>query len=221
VTNGIRQAMAVSLLFFSLIFYHEKKYILFILLSTFSTVLHNSNLLLLPFVFLLNFRFFSLKMSFFAFIFFAFGYVFDFNQYFVRFISDISGFDLYSAIKNYADDGTSVAPWVGFDIRFFSYNVFWFALPFVLWYFKLLKVDKNLIFILKIYSLLCVFYFIFGYGAFSNRWAYPSWLFIPILQAYLLSSLKFSYAKGNLMVILTASTIFFYFSIFFYVSRYF
>jgi hypothetical protein len=220
VTNGIRQCMAVSLLFYSLIFYNEKKYILFIMLSLFSALLHSTNFLLIPFLFLLNSRFFSLKISSFMFIFFAFGYILDFNQYVVKFASDITGLHLYSAIKDYDSGDLPSIHWYGFDIRFFMYNVFWFMMPFILGFFKVIKIDKNMVFVLKVYSLLSIFYFIFGFAAYSNRWAYPSWLFIPILQAYLLSSLRFSYTKINMILILVVSTVLFFISIFFYVSKY-
>lgn len=220
VSNGIRQGMALSLLFYALVFYHQKRYILFSVLALLSTLLHMSNALLLPFMLLLNVKFFTLRVSFVMFIFFAVGYALDWNQLYVKALSDLSGIDLYSKIKYYIDDGTGDLPWVGFDIRFFAYNVFWFAVPFVLWQFKLIKLDKNLIFILKIYALLSMFYFIFGFGPYSNRWAYPSWLFIPILQAYLLSSLQFGHAKKRRLTVAIVTTVLFYIALFFYISRY-
>ena len=47
------------------------------------------------------------------------------------------------------------------------------------------------LFILKVYLILSLVYFVFGFGPYSNRFAVMAWFFLPILQAAVISKLNF------------------------------
>ena len=62
--------------------------------------------------------------------------------------------------------------------------------------------------VLKIYMVLAMPYFIFGFGAFSNRYAFSAWFFIPLLQFFLLiyyvNDLRIVARYGSLFMLLTS-----------------
>lgn len=209
-TNALRQGMAISIIFYALSFLYDRKNYTFIFLALLSCCFHKTNFLLLPFILFL--RIVPLRVVVLFFCFSSLFYVVGINEFLVKFFFNFSGFNLYDEIKNYASSWGGGAPWVGFDIRFFAYNVFWFVFPFFLLFFKLITLTERMSFVIKIYCALSVFYFVFGFGAFSNRWAFPSWLFVPILQAFLISNLNWNLIRYGVCIALTGVTIGFFVS---------
>jgi hypothetical protein len=192
--NGLRQGMALALIYFGVSFLKTNNNKFFICLFILSTLFHKSSLLLLPFLIPIFFNSISLKNYTFIFIFFSIGYIFSINELFVKYFSIFSGSSLYLDIYNYALDDWGDAPWIGFNLKFFMYTVFWYFLTIFMINRKLFKVNtvENVVFVAKVYCMLCVYYFLFGYGAFSNRWAFASWFFLPLLQSTVIVSLSFS-----------------------------
>ena len=126
----------------------------------------------------------------------------------IRRLSSLFGSNLYADIKYYADNGAHTK-WFGFDHAFVAYTIFWYVLiAFILrlGFFYKSKVN-NIVFSLKVYSLLSIFYFVFGFGGFSNRWAFAAWLFVPVLQGTTIVSLNVS-AKFKFLI--AASMLFSY-----------
>lgn len=192
VVNAIRHAMALSIVFFSLNFLFKKKYLYFLIGMVFASMFHKSVSLLIPFLSMTYWDRITLRKIASIFLLTLVGYASNINEKIISFLSNLTGIGLYEAISLYGvDGGDGNGLWVGFDYRFTAYNVFWFLLVIFLIRFKLLdRKDEVLVFLIKIYLILSIFYFIFGFGGFANRWAYPSWLFLPIFQAYILSIIK-------------------------------
>lgn len=192
VTNTLRHSMALSLVYFSLFYLYKKRILLFLSLIILSTFFHQSTIILLPF-FIALFFLINKSSNFYIsiFLFFLIFYYLDLNGLFIEKFSSLIGFDLYNTIYYYGDDGLSEALWFGFDFRFVLFNIFWFFFPLILIKFDLLdNNDQILKFFIKVFCVLSIYFFIFGFGGFSNRWAYPSWLFLPIYQAYIFSNIK-------------------------------
>jgi len=101
---------------------------------------------------------------------------------------DFLSLSLYSDIADYAKESEM---WVGFQANFFVYTVFW-CLGF---YFSQRYVKQeyieNYIRLWKFYCVLMMAYFFFGFGAFSNRYAFIGWLFLPVIQAFFIVSSRF------------------------------
>ena len=216
VTNAIRQAMGLAIVFFSLSYIVKKHNIKFILVALLSVAFHKSVSLLIPFLLILYIKKITLNIISFIFLLSLIGYALGFNEKIIYFLSNFSGINLYETISLYGvEGGDGNGLWVGFDIKFVAYNFFWFFLIHFLIKMRLLdSKDEILIFLSKVYLILSIFYFIFGFGGFSNRWAYPSWLFLPILQAYILSKLKIDIKYKILL------SIFVFLSFLFFLSRF-
>jgi hypothetical protein len=196
VTNGLRHGMSLSVFYYSLTFLKDRRLSLFIGLFILSTLFHRTTAAILPFVIIAIVPLYSLRVSVFSVLFFSAGYYFGLNEAFVKLVSDYSGFGFYEMIKSYAEEGGG---WYGFDVRFVLYNVFWFLLPIFLMEMGFIEKNETFVFLIKIFSLLTIFYFIFGFGAYANRWAYPSWLLLPILQSYMIFHMRFSLDSKVLM----------------------
>lgn len=184
-TNGLRQGLALCLLYlaiFYLLFQKRKK--VFIVLYLLSCLFHYSNFIYLPLFILFLFK---RKWEIF-FLLIALMYPLGINEKIVYFFSNVSGLDVYSSIKNYISDEESKM-WVGFQTDFYIYSMFWAIIPYI---FNKLILGKNpsLEIIIKIYCMLLTIYFFYGFGAFSNRFAFVAWLFLPFLQYSLLCLIK-------------------------------
>ncbi len=175
--NGIRQGLATPLAILSVIYFTNKKYIKSLIFMTISAGFHLSTVLIIPFVFLTKIRY---KNFVYVFALCALFYPIGVNELIVKFISDLLGIGLYESIKYYLDNG--LKGWIGFHSILFIYSIFWFII-FHLSRRFVIK-DKVIIFekFIMIYGILCMIYFIFGFGNFSNRYAFTAWCFIPIVQ---------------------------------------
>ena len=189
VTNGLRHAAALSIMYYSLTFLKENRLSYFVAFFVLSVAFHKSVVLLLPFFIL-----FLLSLNFIVLLFFitSIGYFFGVNEYVVKLLSELSGIGLHERISTFLLDEEGGESWKGFNIKFFVYNLFWFIFPFLLIRLRIIKPDKDLYFYIKAFAVFSIFYFVFGFGAFSNRWAYASWLFLPIFQAYMISQMNVS-----------------------------
>lgn len=210
VVNALRHSMSLSLLYYSISFLKDNRKYQFLIYFILSCLFHQSSILFIPFIVILKSKKLTLKSSTYSFLLFGVGYYFGINEYIVKLISDVSQLGLYEIVRTYGQEAWGEVLWEGFNIKFFIYNNFWYFLPFLLYRLRLIDLNENLIFLIKLYSLLCIYYFIFGFGGFSNRWAYPSWLILPILQGYLISNLKVnSHIKIALSLTLVLSTLYF------------
>lgn len=186
-TNGLRHAAALSILYYSLSFFRDRRIISFIFFFVLSVSFHKSVLLIIPF---LLFFLLELRVLFLLFFLFSIGYYLDVNSYVIMLLSEATGIGVYDKIYNYLENTDGEQVWRGFNLSFYLYNLFWFLLPFILIRIKIIEGSEELYFIIKAFAVFSIFYFTLGFGAFSNRWAYFSWLFLPILQACLITSFK-------------------------------
>ncbi|MEZ8125999.1 EpsG family protein [Vibrio splendidus] len=186
--DGIRQGIALPYLYCFFMFFIDKKYIKATLFYLISVSFHSSSLLILPFILL---TFINQKNIIYMLVLFSVGYVFGVNEMIVSMVSSLTGLPIYSMIKNYTE-GT--LKYYGFDVKFFIYTIF-FAFIF---YSSNRFIDERykgvFLDLCKVYAIFTIYYFIFGFAAFSNRYAFTPWNFIPLVLSYIL---VFSNVKIN------------------------
>jgi len=204
-TNAIRQGIALSFLYIFLWLFVRKKYflsIIFLILSIFS---HNSIYLIFLTLILLLIKkenvFFSIVLI------LSIFYPLGINELLILSFSEITGLDIYNQVKNYELDAEA---WVGFQPFFYIYTLFWFFL--FLFFYKIYFNNTNYFNLLKIFSILMLVYFIFGFGGYSNRYAFFVWAFLPIIQAYTVHMFILKYSNLNKYFILIAIFSFFFVS---------
>ena len=194
-TNGIRQGVSIVLLYMALYYlvFLKKRWV-FLTLFLFSISFHYSSLIVLPFIFLLRF---NLKSIFILWLLFGVFYIFDINEHLIFMLSDGLNLPLYEFIKLYSLEkgqlpGTGL--YEGFNSLFFAYTIFWPILLFIIIKsFPLKSLNHHSESVLKVvscYLILCLPYFIFGFGPFANRYAFFAWFLVPLVQYFILTSLN-------------------------------
>lgn len=194
-TNGIRQGISIAILYLALYFLvflkNKWKFLIFYILAT---SFHYSSLVLFPFLILLRLK---TRYIFFLWVIFGFFYVIGLNEQLILLTSNKLNLPLYEFIKLYSLEknqlpGTGL--YEGFNSLFFIYTIFWPILLFLIIkvfnskYFNHQK--ESIMKILSCYLILCLPYFIFGFGPFSNRYAFFSWFFVPIIQYFSITAIS-------------------------------
>ncbi|MEL4292820.1 EpsG family protein [Shewanella xiamenensis] len=187
VTNGLRQGIAIPFIFLSFIYAYKRNFILYLACGLVACGFHYSSFIFIPFAFLLLLK--SKKVFFFLYIAISVGYLLGFNEQLIKLTSDGLKLPIYAMIKNYAG---GVGPWNGFNIIFYLYSNFWFVISIIFLYLFPSKIDRKFNILVFTYGTLLMPYFIFGFGPFSNRYAFPAWLYLPILHAGFFYFLKVS-----------------------------
>lgn len=193
-TNGLRQGLSLVFLYWALVelFYNSKK-IKFITLFILAISFHYSALLIIPFILLHYLRF---RLVFFIWILAGLGYMTGLNELAVKITSDMLNLPVYQYVKYYSlekgSENLSVGVYVGFNLNFFIYTIFWPVLLLIILKIKSRLKNKlanteKIYTLLKIYLLLSLVYFILGFGPFSNRYALFSWFLIPIMQVVIIN----------------------------------
>jgi len=189
-TNGIRQGMALILLYYGIIsFYKNRNKLLFLIVYLIGISFHYSVVLLLPFIILYLFHY---KIVFYFWVLLATSYFLGINETIVEIISSYFNLGIYEYIKYYATEDNSVeGNYQGFILSFFVYTIFWPILFIILniFYKKYFRFI-DYIFIIKTYIILSMPYFVFGFGTYVNRYAVIAWLFIPFFQLKLLENIR-------------------------------
>lgn len=188
-TNGLRQGLGLAFVFYGMSLYFKNKYIILpVIAFTVACFFHKTILLLIPLLFFVAFS--KIKIHFFALflLLLLIGYALSFNEQLIESVSLTFNVSLYKDILLYGLD----SPWYGFIPMFAVYTAFWFYLGYFLLIFGFITQEEKikLVFCLKLYAVLCMYYFIFGFGGYSNRWGVAAWLFIPILQAVIVTTSK-------------------------------
>ncbi|UHT63367.1 EpsG family protein [Acinetobacter lwoffii] len=193
--NGIRQGLSLVILYVACSFFYIKKPFMALFLLFISLLFHTSTLLILPFLLLI-----FLKKQYVIYIFFIVSlfYPLGINEKLIFVISSISGLPLYSTIYNYAE---GVDAWVGFQLNFYLYSLF-FCVFFIFTNYLFNKNLDNNDYILKLFLILTVVYFLFGFGVYSNRFGFMSWLFLPVIQAIYLSKILLNYLRLNTCILI-------------------
>lgn len=175
--NGLRQGFSLALLYLSFSYLLNKNNKLFLFFLCLSCLFHDSTILIVPFLFLF---FLSFNKIFLLFIIFSIFYPLGFNEYIINIVSNFVDLPLHDAISSYSEKNEV---WKGFQLDFFIYTFFWCIL-FSFIKFKFLRGDGTADFLNKVILVLSIFYFVFGFGSFSNRFGFVAWSFFPIIQSY-------------------------------------
>lgn len=175
-TNGLRQGLSLPFLYFSLLYFSDNKYVrsFFFLLA--SLGFHKAVSLVIPFFLMVYLR---TNIVFLVFIFSSLLYFFGFTEIILRLISSIMPVDIYDYIVSY---GAEADKWVGFQLGFFVYTIFWGVAGYILREFVKGEWLPAYSRAWKFYCILMLPYFYFGFGAYSNRYAFIGWLFLPVVQ---------------------------------------
>jgi len=185
--NGLRQGLSEAFLYLSIMFFLQHKYWMFSVFFAVAVLTHFAMLLVLPFIWLLKLKdnsCFVIVLS------TAIAYLLGLNELVVSLLSSIFGLGVYESILDY---GSGSGLWLGLQWDHFLYSIFWlFVFIFFRRYIQNRFKDTYLN-IVKVYAFLLMPYFVFGFGGFSNRYAFIAWLFIPFVQG-----LCFSMCKLNL-----------------------
>ncbi|MBE0471434.1 MAG: EpsG family protein [Methyloprofundus sp.] len=212
-SNGIRQGLSLVLLYlglYSLVALKSKTN--FLILYLFSASFHYSSIAILPFL-----LFYALPLTYLLIVWvvIAILYPLGVNELIVTAMSDLSGVGVYDFIKNYSlDSAGESGDYSGFNLSFFLYTVFW---PLFLFFIQKLRMSgENEVLrlgqlLIKIYILLSLPYFVFGFGPYSNRFAVMAWFFIPMIQLLIFASFRF---KLNFPFLISLIFLFFFSLIF-------
>lgn len=173
--NGLRQGLSLSFLYLSIYYFTKKRYWLFIAIFVISLGFHFSSILIFPFLFLL---FFNEKIVFLAFIFSSFMYASGISEYLLEYVSVLAGLSFYNDVVEY---NSTSEMWIGFQLNFFIYTLVVGVVSFTFKSFVSAEFYDRYIGCWKAYCILMLPYFYFAHGAYSNRYAFIGWLFIPIL----------------------------------------
>ncbi len=195
VVDGIRQGMSFPWLYLSCFLFLEKKWGKSLLSFLFSLLFHTSGLLFLPFFVLFLF---NIKIVFLTLVVVSVFYPLGINEEIIYLISSVTKVPVYHAIKFYND---STPLFYGFNMEFYLYTLF-FSLSSSFIYLFLGKKNKITIDVLKLYLVFNVYFFVVGFAAFANRYAFLAWNFIPILIIIILISLRVKINKGLKLLIL-------------------
>lgn len=197
--NGLRQGLALSMLYISVsnLLFFNKRYTALTqyLLSCF---FHYSNILLLPLVLLMKFK---IRTVFIITTIIGVMYVFNINEELVRYFSELFNITLYDQIKYYSTESESYH--YGFNTYLFIYTI---GLSFIYQAINVLILKNKINNIIKIYLILTIPYYIFGFAGYSNRYGLIAWLFTVFINPLILYELF----KKN----------FFYFSILFTLAHF-
>lgn len=183
--NGIRQGISISILFYAITFFVSRQWKVFAFLFLVSCSIHYSSILYLPFIFLLNSKGRKIEILFFI---FAVLYFLNINEILIRTLSNLLSLPLYTMISEYGGD---IGYRYGFQLDLFIYTVFWYVFTGALLNIgQVIYKNHQLELLYKLYGLLSMAYFVYGFGGYSNRYAIVAWLLLPFLQMVIFMSLK-------------------------------
>lgn len=118
----------------------------------------------------------------------ALGYVVGLNEILVMHMSSITGINIYEKIAYYSIGEGDIGRYHGLVFSFLIYTVFWPLALLIIHYVRFRNYDENchgVLKLVKVYMVLSMPYFVFGFGPFSNRYSYIAWFFIPLLQFFM------------------------------------
>jgi hypothetical protein len=204
--NAVRQGVASLFVFFGMFSLVERKWRSFCIYTVLAVSFHYFSGVL---VLLSLMLFFPLYFLFMVAVVLSVVYGFGFSEVIIKFVSDQTGFGIYSFIVNYVA-GADYRAGVRLDFLIFSW--FWVAL-FVVGSMLFVESGRRHGFriLIKMYLVLLIPFLLFGFGNYSNRYVYTAWLFLPIAIGGMVGSLRFSLAGSGLIlpVLLLVSSLLF------------
>nr|WP_298138152.1 EpsG family protein [uncultured Pseudomonas sp.] len=204
--NTVRQGLASLFVFFAMFSLIEHKWRSFCFYSILGISFHYFSSVLVLLSLMLFFPLYLLLM---VTVVLSVVYGFGFSEAIVKFVSDQTGFGIYSFIVDYVA-GAEYRSGVRLDFLMFSW--FWMVL-FLVGSIFLVEPERRHGFriLIKIYLVLLIPFLLFGFGNYSNRYVYTAWLFLSIAMGGLVGSLRFSLVGSRLIlpVLLLASCLIF------------
>lgn len=193
--NTIRQGLASFFVFFAMFALVERKWRSFCLYSIVSISFHyfSGVLVLLSLALFFSLPFLLMITGGLSVI-----YGLGFSAVIVKFVSDFTGLGIYSFVMDYMA-GAEYRSGVRFDFLVFSW--FWVVFFWAVSVF-FLKPEQRRSFrlLVKIYLILLIPFFLFGFGNYSNRYLYPAWLFLPFIMGGLIGTLRFSVRGASVVL---------------------
>jgi len=188
-TNGLRQGIALAILYIALAFFGDKKRLLFIFIFLLALGFHASVILIIPF---LPLYFISLKRLSYLYFVMVILSVTEVFEHCIKITSTILNLGIYERIKYYGSS-PDFAEFYGYRADIFLYSVFWVC--FFIFSRRLLrrKYSHRFNLILKNFIILSLPYLVLGFGGFSNRYAVIAWFYLPLVQASFISFIKLPY----------------------------
>lgn len=209
-SNGLRQGLALGLLYISMIYYFVKgRKVVGLFVFVVSIGFHYSMLLILPFYFLFNVLNLGKSKVYFM---LAVLYPLKVYESLLLFFSNITGVPIHRAIAEYGSDIEGYRN--GFQLDLFLYTFIYYFIFKFLGKYIYQEYKKDFYNLINIYSLLTLAYYIYGFANYSNRFGYIAWALIPIMQSYLFVYLKIPIIMKFLILFLMVP-----FSLLFYISN--
>nr|WP_320166829.1 EpsG family protein [uncultured Methylophaga sp.] len=184
--NAIRQGIASFVVYLSLFFFITKNWKLFLLTALIASSFHHTALMYLAFSPLLLL---TLNRLILIVVLLTISYLSGLSEFLLHHLSDMTGLGIYEKVVNYQLK-VSYQRGVRWDFTLFS--IFLALIPyFICRYLVIDKFKDGMITALKVYLVLLIPFFLFGYAAFSNRFLYTAWLYLPFLAAGTLISARY------------------------------
>lgn len=213
ITNGLRQGISLSIIYYALLRYFIfKKYFYFFIFYLIGLMFHYTSIFILPF--LVIYHFISFRIFLYLWGVLSLFFILGVNEIIFHNILSVMGYEkIYNLIKEY---GLPEYNYYGFHWNFFIYTIFFPIISLLIFYFSKNREKTLPEEILKIYFMLCLPYFILGFANYSNRYALIAWAFIPFLQLVIIKQLNLS----KNILLLFSITLLFFGMIFFYLIRF-
>jgi len=155
--NGLRQGFSLPLLYFSLLFFSKRKFIISIIFFLVSFGFHYSVILTLPFIALV---FQTQRFVLFSFVISSLLYTLGISELLVKLVSDLLSISLYQDISNFGE-GKNYRQ--GFQFDLFLYSFSWGPIFYILQRYVRVCYLENYIRVWKFYCVLIMPYFFFGF----------------------------------------------------------
>lgn len=184
--NAIRQGIASFFVYLSLLFFITKNWKLFLFSALIASSFHHTASMYLAFSPLLLL---TLNRLILIVVLLTISYLSGISEFLLHYLSDMTGLGIYEKVINYQSHVTYQR---GIRWDFTLFSLFLALIPYLIY--RYLVIDKfkdGLVAALKIYLLLLIPFFLLGYAAFSDRFLYTAWLYLPFLAAATLISARY------------------------------
>lgn len=172
--NVIRQGLSAFFVVLAILAITERKYLASLMLSIIGIGFHYSALLYLCAIPLLLIRHSHRRL---VFIILVFLYATGLTQYLVRVFSELLGLPVYAFVSDYGETSDYVG---GVRLDFLAFSL----IPIIVsWFVNSITGNEmsreRIRYVSNIYMVLLVPFLLFGWAAYSDRFAYGAWLLMP------------------------------------------
>lgn len=188
--NVVRQGISCFALFCFYSFILRRHYGFFLILSALFAVGFHSTAII--FIFLAVGLFFSYRTVFWTVFFVSIFYSLGLAPFLAKQISNLTGFDVYGKITEYGADADYISG-VRYDFVLFSL-VLGFFLDFLARFLVMPSRVELFMRFVKVYWLFLIPFFIFGFGAYSDRLLLNAWLYFSVVFGVFLAA-RFFYTS--------------------------